>query len=274
MSAQTENGQAALPEDFEASRVPDSRFAKAYERTGDKGRALMKSCIAALFESSASRGWAADSVSRLHHSGLVRTQERHPRPWFAVVLGPDVRSPSMLAAALMPAIAARLPLVMAVRLGARGWPTPLLAALELCGVEHAFAPAPKELKSCFNFLRETQGEGGIACLGDAAFAKRVRALVPDGCAWAELNPPRAVGLLAAPDVSWDLDALGFCLGETAVDAHKDEESLAAAGHSVAYAPAGRAPEAATLVLEPGRETLWDWPQLSGELFFTRRLVYS
>lgn len=263
-----------VPEDFEAWRVPDARFARAYARTGDEGRALVKSCIAALFEGLGAHGPAATSATSLHHSGLVRTEERHPRPWYALVIGPDARSPSMLAAALLPAVAARLPLVMAVRLGARGWPDPLLATLELCGVEQAYAPPLKEFKSCLKFLADTHGFGGVACMGQPDFAARVRALVPGGCAWVELTPPGSVGLLASPDIPWDLDALSFSLGEAAIDAHLDEASLAAAGHWAVYAPAGRAPAGASLVVEPGRETVWDWPGLPGELFFSRRLVYN
>lgn len=270
----------SLPREFDAFRVSDARFGRAYDRTGGRGRALIKSCIAALYQVARPVDRGRVSATARYHSGLVRTEEMAPRPWYAVALGPEAASPSQLVAALMPAVAARIPLILAFRPKARtAWPLPLLTALELSGVEQAFAPAWKNFKQCLNVLCGRHGRGTLVSLGGKAFRERVRAVVPEGCRLHGLVPPESAGLFAGPGIAWDREALAFAHAGLRLEEFgggPDDAGRREAGSSgwAVFAPAAQAPESARLVVEPGREPLWDWPDLPPELFFARRLVYS
>ena len=264
----------ALPAVFEACRVSDALMARAYARTGDRGRALIKSCVAALFQAARLADTAAVTTTTRFFSGLALSEELTPRPWFAVVLGPGVASPAQLVAALMPAVARRIPLVMAFRPKARGgWPFAQLTALELCGVEQVFAPSFENFKFCLDFLKSDHGCGGLVCLGLKPFWERVRAIIPDGCPAHWLAPPESAALFAGPGIAWDRDALEFSHAGLRIQEFKDPIALSREGHGVVFSPASSAPASARLVLEPGREALWDWPEAPRDLFFARRLVY-
>jgi len=273
MNHSDDNTAPGLPESFEASRVDDVRFARAYDKTGDRGRALIKSCIARLFEINLPGSPVAASRTDRFASGGARSEFTAARPWYALALDPDCASPSQLVAAVMPALAARIPQVLVFRPKGRGpWPHALLTALELCGVEQVFSPTFKDLKQHLSVLRGQMGDGGLACLGSQAFCDRIQALFAPGRAhW--LRPPRALGLLAESGLDWDREALAFAHAGVPVREYTDAAMFASAGHEAVFAPASLAP-LARLTFEPGCEFLWDWPDLPRELFFGRRLVYS
>lgn len=268
----------SLPETFEAWRVSDAASARAYAGTGDRGRALIKTCIAALYpacrrESGTDR---IDSCVRFR-DGMNRRETLTPRPWYVLAVGPGVASPAQLVAAVLPAQARRIPLVAAFRAGGRGsWPPAMLAALELCGVEQVFASSLEGLKSALAHLARTLGPGGVACLGDHAYRDKVRALVPAGCFEHWLPSPVTVGLLAASGVEWDREVLAFShAGVSIADFSPTSAAELGEPHPWAFfSPPELAPASARLVLAPGREALWDWPDLPTELFFQRRLGYS
>lgn len=124
------------PEAMERGRVADAAFARAYARVPDRHRALIKTGIAAVY---AACGGPMPARRRHdedlgHDLRLVR--EDTPLDFAVIVCGPRFASPARLAAAVLPALCARVGEVAAVRLGA-AWPEALLVTLELCGVETA-----------------------------------------------------------------------------------------------------------------------------------------
>jgi hypothetical protein len=271
----TKEQSAALPELFDAWRVSDVRFAKAYQRTGDRGRAVIKSAIAAAYQACQPSACSSVAISQRFHGGETRSEETTPRPWYAVALGSEVASPAQLVAALIPAMAARIPHVFVFRPKARtGWPHALLTALELCGVEQVFSPSMKNFEFCLSFLRDELGRGGLTCIGAESFWKKVSVCAGSGVRTHWLAPPGRIGQLAAPGVMWDQETIEFAHAGVELAAYGDAASLAASGHEVVLAPYAAAARSARLVLEPGREALWDWNDLPRELFFDRRLVYS
>jgi hypothetical protein len=273
MTTDTPETPTALSQSLDACRVGDALFARAYAKTGDRGRALIKGCIARLFEARKPGSPVAASLAERFPGGGERTVREAARPWFALVLDPAAASPAQLVAALMPAVAARIPMVAVFRPKGRGpWPPALLTSLELCGVEQVFSPTLAELGQCLDTLAQSLGAGGTACLGSDTFWNRVRPLTARSAAhW--LRTPAAMGLLARPDLKWDREAVAFAHAGVAVREHANLASLAAAGHEAVLAPA-EAETGAPLTLAPGCETLWDWPQMPRALFFGRRLVYS
>ncbi|GFK94577.1 hypothetical protein NNJEOMEG_02424 [Fundidesulfovibrio magnetotacticus] len=261
-----------VPQSLEARRVPDSRFARAYARTGDRGRAIVKSAIAALYEArEPSRGVRGESTA--HHAAGRRTLRTAPRPWFLLALDPQAHSPIQLAAAVVPAVSARAELILAARpAGKGGWPDAQLAALELCGVEHVFSPSTMALRHGIVELAEASGPGLLACLGDRAFCDRLLAGLDDSCDVIRLPAPAKAALHA--DSAWDREALGFAQPGLELVEYANPGDPEVSGLRAAFAPDAFAPSGAALILEPGREALWDWPQLESGLFFTRTLVYG
>ena len=109
---------------------------------------------------------------RFPRRGFRRTATDGPAPFALVAFPASLRSPARLAAALMPAILAGVPLTGAFCLG--GEPTPeVLVTLELAGVEDAFAlPAAdftrltRELPQCRVVLLHGLDEDALPERGD------------------------------------------------------------------------------------------------------------
>lgn len=214
-----------LPDSFEAARVPDSRFARAYAQTGETGRALIKSQIAALHPSYAADYATSVSVTARLHGGQVRTIETTPRPWHLLVIAPGVAAPAHLVAAVLPAVARRIPVLAVRSSGKGGWPPALLAALELCGVEQVFSMSLATLKRCLKSLTDAVPGGSVAMLGapplapgapaiggasvsvGRPFHERVRAVVPAGVVFHVHEPPALFALLEGQGI--DEDAVTF-----------------------------------------------------------------
>jgi len=258
---------------LEAFRVPDSRFAKAYVRTGDRGRALIKTAIARLYAARAPRS-ALHARETLELSGGPRTATRRPRPWCALALDPEVLSPLQLVAAIVPAVAHRASLVLALRpRGRGGWPDHQLAALELCGVEHAFSPPFAAACRALAELRRA-GPGLLLCLGSRAFRDRLTRGLDALPAFHWLEAPRAAALHEGASAPWNREVLDFAHKGLALVPYEDPADAAVRELQAAFAPGALAPPAAGLVLEPGCEGLWDWPELPDALFFAGTLVYG
>jgi hypothetical protein len=296
-----------LPGEFEPARVPDARFARAYAAAGDRGRALIKSQIAALYPAYADHAASVSLTARLH-GGQERTVETAPRPWHMLVIDPDAAAPAHVVAAVLPAVARRIP-ALAVRIGGRGgWPPALLAALELCGVEQVFSMGIAKLKQSLKNLAVAvpggsaavlcaaplaQGasvsEGACASGGNNAapvsggaseragrpFHERVRAVVPSGVVFHVHEAPSRLALLEGQGV--DEEAVAFAHAGVPVRRLASPGALAEESGEPAqavFAPAALAPASARVVLAPGRESVWEWPNAPDELFIARRLVYS
>jgi len=282
-----------FPDALEHWQVSDAALARAYARTGDRGRALLKSSIAMLYESlEAGRPTDHKCVKRFR-SGLVQSREYSPRPWYMLVLGSEVTSGPQVLAAVMPAVVRRIPLVMVLRPRSRaGWAPEVLTALELCGVEHVYSPPRGEMKHYLEFLTATCGRGGLACLGLSPFWDRVASLAQTlrcgPALW--LEPPAALGVWTEPGLEWDSTAMRFAHPRATLTAYgpgddmgltraglsgaDGMEGFRAAGYTAVYAPAGRRPASARVRLGPGLEAFWDWPEDFAELLERKRIIYS
>jgi len=257
-----------LPEQW---RVGDARFARAYARTGDQGRAVVKSCIAGLYEALRPGTPSRSRHAEVFASGQCRTVERRVRPWFAMVLGPGVRAPAQVVAAVLPAMIRRVPLVAVFRPGVRAaWPDAVLTALELCGVENVFSPPLAALPSCLAALGPC-GPGAAACLGDTALWTKVRDAVETSC-W--LRPPEAIGTLRAHADAWDMNAVAVAHAGVPVRTLDSWDEAPPGAFRAVLAAGAEAPDWCELVLGPGRESLWDWPDIPDGLFHSTRALYE
>ena len=267
----------------------DGALAKAYARTGDKGRALLKSLIALLYEALEPGQPSARKTVKRYRSGLLHSSEHSSRSWFVLALAPEVTSGPQVLAALMPAVVRRIPHILVLRPRSRSsWPPAVLAALELCGVERVYSPPQACVKDYLEFLAASHGRGGLACLGNGSFFERMAAMAQTlGCGpslW--LEPPSALGIWTQPALEWNFEAMRFAHPQAALVAYGQGEAPGLTRHeggpevfrastfAVVYAPAGFRPTTALVRLGPGLEAFWAWPHDFTELLERKRIVYS
>jgi hypothetical protein len=259
----------------------DAVFARAYAAVSDPERALIKTALARSWEGSGPSEALSRRTDTVLRSGLRAVGASTPRPALALVFDSSEVSPARLLAALVPALAAGVSEVLAVRLGGRGHPpAPLLVALELAGVERlALLPREQGPRLCEHLAAHP------ACLVLALGSAPVPA------AWrGRLERPLGLWLDRPGDL--DLQAVAFAQADAALEAWGPGarglaapfvrrsgtfESFLRQGYAALYAPTarheaclGRAP----LVLGSGCESCWLWPDLAADLFFTHSTAWS
>ncbi len=270
----------AYPAWLEAHLIDDTSFERAYEDLGASGRARLKQAIAVLhvFWGEAEERRHTERVFR---QGFRVREDMAPAPYTLLVCDSAYAFPSCLLAALMPAVLAGCPLILpcfaptagraeaspdrclpvdcgpGVRspLGmsdpaAKDRPSrakplpvagPLLAALELSGLERAFALTEEGALDLFGQLHDAHGRGRLVIMG--------RDL------WGEPLLLQA-GRLGIP-------TRAFLTPPLYLRAEGGQEIL----------PDGREPDATApqLELDENHESVWIWPDLSPDWFRNRRL---
>ncbi len=267
------------PQALADHRLDDDVFAAAYESIPDLGRARLKTVIAGLYAMYAGRTpagrLAAEDLSPAG-SALSRLT---PKAWTLVRLDASFASPSRLLAACLPALCARVPNLAVVRTDASSpWPAPLALAMELAGVENAFDCDGADFPGVCASLAATAGPGLVCDLGIAPF-------LFDMDASADVFRPRfnrRIGVWEEGGTACDREALAFAQPdcELIVPAKKGrdkaafEEFLGQDFGAVWVSPhlARQALSGASLVLTPGREAFFSFPELFPERFLDARLA--
>lgn len=278
-----EDGGPLWPQWLEDFRVPDGPRAAAYEGTPAHLRAAIKTALALHQAHAGETDSQTCRDERFPRRGFRRTSTDGPAPFALVAFPASLRSPARLAAALMPAILAGVPLTGAFCLG--GEPTPeVLVTLELAGVEDAFAlPSADfvrltgELPRCRVVL--------LHGLDEAALPERDK--LP-GRIWREDALPL---FLLPQDVAVDEELLAFAHGpDCAAQALRGEAARAVLDGGPLPGPCLPAAvleedEIARLVMEaetgavelllaPGCEAFWLYPGLTPDFFRCRRRAFS
>ena len=277
---------AFWPEAMERGRLADAAFARAYARVPDRERSLLKTGIAAIYAACGGPLPPYRSQSAGLGHDLLFTRRDEPLDFAVVLCGPSFASPPRLAAAVIPALCARVPEVAAVRVGG-AWPAPLLTTLELCGVETACRVGPRALSGVLRELGE-RGRGAVVLLDGVSPPARdvggsLRLLLAQISGRAGLVSGPDAGPDAGPDDAFDRDALRLAHPDMTFYVHGGKDAgdasfapapgglaeAAACGYAALYVAGDqleRACGAAPLVLGPGRETFWRWPQLAPDAF--------
>ncbi|WP_300717697.1 hypothetical protein [uncultured Desulfovibrio sp.] len=278
-----EAGGPCWPRWLEGSRVPDAPRAAAYEATPAHLRAAVKTALALHHAHHGDTDVTACRDERFPRRGFRRTSAEGPAAHALVAFPASLRSPARLAAALMPAILAGVPLTGAFCIG--GEPSPeVLVTLELAGVEDAFALAAgdfvrltDELPRCRVVL--------LHGLDRAALPGRSR--LP-GRVWSE----DALPLLLLPQAdAVDAELLAFAHGpEIVANALRGADARAVLDGGTA--PGDRLPAAlldgegaarlavapgdmpVELLLTPGCEAFWLHPGLGPDFFRCHHRAFS
>ncbi len=267
--------------------VPDdSLFARAYQNIPDANRALMKTGIARLYDWYGPRKDIGCEISRRWGTGFD-SKYRFDAVDFAVVLFDDnMLSPARCLAALVPAIAGGVQSILAVRVDGGGpWREAILTGLELAGQELVVDLSEVQAKRLLGELRDSGKNGAVTVLGPkAANVQTSEMHAASRIAFWRPRFTRTAAVWMDDDSTFDLEALAFVHPDITfsvfgVDVSLPAENFSYHGDSfenflkvnmdVAYLSAMLADQAlgkAKLVLGPGQEGCWLWPDLHPELF--------
>lgn len=268
-----------FPGYLERSLLPDGVFAEAYAALTPETRAYVKTAIARTAAVCGCPDILRGTRAFDMRQGFVLHEAMRPADWAIVFFDEDYAAPARVLAALLPAMLAGIPDILACRVVSGAAAAPLspavLTALELAGQE---------------LCAEFDGPGALALFRDChAASPRGRAVILGGAG--SLAPlesfARDVGLpvrryAAATRIAIDADSLpGACAEEPhgmLRFAHPDASfaltppqwekgvvehfSAVFCGESAVAALLGRFP----LVLTPGHEVCWLWPDMDMDFF--------
>ena len=268
--------------------LDDGIFAAAYDAVTAQQRACCKTLIARLHACLGEETLQDDTRYLSLRQGFKLAALRQPAQWALVLWDAQCPSPARILAALMPAILAGVPHILACQVatgGAGAVPPPVLAALELAGQETAASIDAQETMRLLNTLAATKEPGRIALLGSAPWVAEALAVARDHAipAWSAAPPRIALcpsAFVAPPEHK---DNANFCAPDYGMlrfaqpDAElvvlseakaekKQEYSCVISGlprlkYWLSHSP---------LVLTPGHEWFWRWPDLDREFFMERR----
>jgi len=266
--------------------VPDDElFARAYEDISDQKRAWMKTSIARLYDWYGPQKDIAGASIRHWHSGFDTKQTFSAVDFAVVLFDGSLLSPTRLLAALVPALAGGVKNVLAARVAGGPWRKAILTGMELAGQEMVVDVTEAQARRLFNELRDTGHTGAVTVLGPkAAVIKTSELQAASRISFWRPRFSRAAVVWMDDESSFDLETLAFMHPDIIFSVFGTEPELPADNFSyegdqfddfiaaimdVAYLPANRmdrALEKAKVVLGPGQEGCWVWPDLHPEHF--------
>ncbi|QGY41368.1 hypothetical protein GM415_14965 [Pseudodesulfovibrio cashew] len=262
--------------------VPDDEFfAAAYDEVGEQKRAWLKTCIARLFDWYGPRKDPSGEIVRHWQAGFDTRSAYAPVDFGVVLFDDTLLSPARLLAGLVPAMAGGVEKLLAVRVteGAP-WPKPILTGLELAGQEFVVDLNESRARKLFSELRESEASGAVTVLGPRAGAIKSSEMQAASrmTFWRPRFSRSASVWMEEPD-TFDLEVLAFTHpdmrftvygaeselpGESFTRAPGAFEDCISVAADVAYLPASHADRGLPrmrLVLGPGQEGCWVWPDL-------------
>lgn len=285
----------SFPEWIQAHMVPDGRFARAYNCLGDERRALIKSLIAQHFILNPPKG-ALHTVRTDRFGLLERSSVRGPAPFALLLTDAGIEAPALFLASLLPALCARVPEVLAVRLGKRrDVPDSLLVACELSGQERLATLGPVQIQ---RLLLECSscGEPGVVLYPDSLAYRRLLAK-PSLCQALQASPlrlvplraPRVAGLWRDTSLDFPPEDVSLLYGGLSFDIQgavpgqrvrkaQDEsawQTFSSVPRDLLLVPASRAGQGRAAVTVSGECLgLWRWPELHSGTFVHERQIYT
>jgi hypothetical protein len=278
----------SLPDLIGESLVDDALFAAAYGESSDRERALMKTCIARLYDWYGPRKDSACEVARRWRGGFESVARSGPVDFALALFDETFVSPARLLAALVPAVACGVRNVLAVRVdGEGGWARPLLTAMELAGQELVADLSAEGVSSLLGDLTDTGASGAVIdlagrpglCAGRSRVA--VHSPVYDHKAVLYQDDLETFDLEALafihPDIAFTAFGANVSLPDGFVRGGEEFPAFLDAVRDVAFVPADRIGDAldrARLVLGPGQEGCWVWPELHPAFYLFHHTAWT
>lgn len=265
--------------------VDDALFARAYEIVPDTERALLKTCIARLFEWYGPAKVASTRTSREWASGLDSVQYSQPADYAVILFDDTLLSPVRLLAAVVAALSCGVKRVLAVRLSTNAdWPFPVLTGLELAGQELVVDMTREQVQEMLAEFDEIGASGVVLGIDLPQGVFRSMRFPSNRINFHCLRFDRQAAVYMDGEQPFDLEALSFAHPDVSFDVYgletpfpSEQFTHVSGGFSevlktsreVAYIPAAmvdKALERVHLILGPGQEGCWVWPQLRPEHF--------
>jgi hypothetical protein len=264
--------------------VPDEEFGEAYESTTPERRAWLKTCIARLHVLHGAAGMTWGRAEKQWRQGFVSVAEIRPVDWTIVFLAGEYASGPRSVAALMPALLAGVANVLVVRIADEGapWAAPVLAGFELAGQEAVVNLAADRVPVLLSEMAN-KGSGRFLVLGKidealkAAVARFALDCSPHVACWFE--PVSGSLAIAGAEDACDIDEdlLSWAHPDLQIVRYDGEnlEMVQEEGGFLALAGTPDlvdiVPDSIPLMLGPGQEGCWVWPELEPQFFMQRRL---
>ncbi|UZP68393.1 hypothetical protein N1030_05290 [Desulfovibrio mangrovi] len=288
--------ESLFPDWLEACLVQDDVFGDAYEAAMPERRAWLKTAIARLHVLYGASGMTWGRSEKQWRQGFVSVAESRPVDWTVFLLAGDYSSGPRSVAALMPALFAGVPHVLVARVAdvEAPWADPVLAGFELAGQE-AVVSLPQDRITSLLADMKGKGSGRVVVLGavPAAITETVLAFAAANAAqiacWVEPSPATLVVADGGDSEELDEGLLSWAHPDLAC-IRLDEERLALLREGEAELPfasdtqgpvlafAGSSdcidvvPDFIPLMIGPGQEGCWVWPELEPGFFMQRRLT--
>jgi hypothetical protein len=241
---------------FDAHALDDRCMGNAYESIGGRKRASLKLCIARLHEIYGESP-LEERRARFFRQEFRLEEEETPVEYALIVCEAAYPFASAFLAAIMPAVLAGVRRVLPCfvfssrEATGREPAAPLLASLELAGVERAFAAAGEDLPPVLRSLDNTVGQGRLLLIGSPPCGEQLVLLAHRfGLAGVSLPHPPQAGSLSP---------------ESAADGR---------GYGGAVSSTGTGASQPALFLDEGHKSVWIWPDLPPSWFRQRKLRLS
>ncbi len=279
--------QTPFPDWTEECLVADAAFAAAYDAVGAPRRAELKLALARLAACLGEIPAGVDVSSRAMRQGFHLMEARRTADFTVIFWDAPYAGPTRILAALMPAILAGVPHILACRVRAAGdaapFPAPVLAALELASQELTADISPDQARDLMRHcgaLRRAGQAGRAVFLGAAVFAADMERLaLEEGIPAQAFAGPVTIGVAGsdppAGTAAFREGKTGGILGFAHPDARFVPADAETAGpFDAVFCAEGTVDKwlsRCPLTLAPGHEACWIWPGLTPEFFMDRSL---
>lgn len=281
----------------------DSAFAAAYDVVSAEQRAWLKTAIARLHIWYGENKTASIDRVAAWRQGFISEERVEPLSWALVALEPDFRSPSRLLAAILPPLLAGVEQVLVARVhdgrkDHKPWPARLLTACELAGQELALDLTREQMGALAKTLAEDSGAGLVLSLEEGRD--------PDNpaVAWLPVEARKAgvavwrprwdgrIGIWAPARADWNWEALAWSHPDAELEVWGAKRKglpkavtmrkgnigdFLGQSYCAAFVPSDGQAEALDgipLVLGPGHEGCWLWPDLEAGLCRRRCVAWT
>lgn len=260
---------AELPEWLDEYRISPILSGNAYEATPAPFRAAIKTGIALTWFYFSPKSSDADIRLENRHLGFNSRTVTHPVDWAAIIFPQEFSGASRVAAAATLAAVADVSTIAAFCV--EGEPAhPVLASLELCGIEEVFSLQPEKVLAALDEMTAKSSKGSIIMLHDGQLPSLARDIA--------LTYPRFYEEKKSPNIVvcdtnvFPSDLVAFCHGTHACDPELPVDAIFGI-----YDPDKSQTcidESAPLFITPGCEGFWLFPYLGLEFFQQSMNVFS
>lgn len=284
-----------LPDWAQQFLVSDELFSTAYAQLGLQEKTRLKKCIAGLQTWYDNTRVQALGTQTDYAQGLQAWTRERPRDWMLVHIDADAASPAVLLATILPPVLAGVgEVVVCSQRGSLPYPDSFLTAFELSGMETILSLPASSLPDLLQAMHRRSSNGALLTLQAASPAHDSSSMELDARSPVpvyRLRGPRTAGLWIEDVQNWDFEALRFAHPELEIElwsGHSLElpvswprqcgsfKDFRQAGFEALFVPLSHVQASmgwAPVVLGPGQEGSWVWPEFCWTMCMSKQLAW-